>query len=66
MHFLIPTPAYGPAYLLRIFHYDPVLKHWVCPPSGSGPAYIRSDFYCCNYALKPDGRRANHIIVEKS
>ena len=49
MHFFTPTPAYGPAYLVRIFHNDPVWKKWVCPPplspppapySGPGPAYI--------------------------
>ena len=38
MHFL--TPAYGPAYLLRTFHYDPVLKIGYAPPSGPGPTYI--------------------------
>ena len=35
------------------------------PPPRLGPA-LRSHLYCCSYAMKPDGRRANHIIVEKS
>ena len=38
------------------------------PPSVSAlpTLHVRSHFYCCSYAMKPDGRRANHIIVEKS
>ena len=32
-----------------------------------GPALptLRSHLYCCSYGMKHDGRRANHIIVEK-
>ena len=37
-------------------------------PSPLGPVLptLRSHLYCCSYAMKPDGRRANHIIVEES
>ena len=38
------------------------------PPHPPGPALpiLRSHLYCCSYAMKPDGRRANQHIVEKS
>ena len=36
------------------------------PPLGPALPIFRSHLYCCSYAMKPDGRRANHIIVEKS
>ena len=45
-------------------------KKMVCspPPPSLGPVLptLRSHLYCCSYAMKPDGRRANQIIVEKS
>ena len=50
------------------FSLGPSLKNWVCPLPPLGPALptLRSHLYCCSYAMKPDGRRANHIIVENS
>ena len=67
-----PHLSYGPAYLLRIriFHKDLVFKKWVPPPHRPhlGPALptLRSHLYCCSYGIKPDWRRTNRIIEEKS
>ena len=48
-------------------------KKWVCHPHppppyplGQSLPTLRSHLYCCSYAMKPDGRRTNHTIVEKS
>ena len=44
------------------------LKNGCASPPTLGPALptLRSHIYCCSYAMKPDRRGANHIIVEKS
>ena len=60
MHFLIPIPFYGAAYLLHIFHYDPFKKNGCAPPPPHPPTTLRSHLYCCSCAMKPDGRQANH------
>ena len=36
------------------------------PPLGAALPTLRSQLYCWSCAMKPDGRRANHIIVEIS
>ena len=43
------------------------LKKLGVPQPSLGPALptLRSHLYCCSYAMKPDGRRANHIIEKK-
>ena len=58
------------------FSLGPSLQKWVCrtppprrphpPPLGTALPTMRSHLYCCSYAMKPDGCRANHIMVEKS
>ena len=49
------------------FSLGPSLKKLgVPPPLGPALPMFRSHLYCCSYAMKPDGRRANHITVEKS
>ena len=67
MHFFTPIPAYGPAYFHAIF-IRTQFKKWVCPHPTLGSSLLTLIFhlYCCSYAMKPDGRRAKHIIVEKS
>ena len=55
---------------LRFTHFSlgPSFKKLGVPPSGSGPAYmptLRFHLYCCSYVMKPDGCRANHIVIEK-
>ena len=50
------------------FSLGPSLKTIGYAPHPLGPALPTSwpHLYCCNYAMKPDGRRANHITIEKS
>ena len=48
------------------FHYDPVKKKMGVLPFPPPPwvwVFITISFYCCSYAMKHDGRRANHITV---
>ena len=80
MHFLTPDALPHPHPCLRTcipfthFSLGPSLKKMGVPPPPPphthtlGPALptLRSHLYCCSHAMKPDGRRANHIIVEKS
>ena len=63
---LHPHPCLRTCIPFKHFSLGPrVLKMGVPPPPTLGPALptIRSHLYCCSYAMKPDGRRANPIGI---
>ena len=79
MHFLTPPLFTDLHNFYAVFFRTKFKTNWVChhqpspPPAASPPHTLRpalptllSHLYCCSYAMKPDGRRTNHIIVEKS
>ena len=69
-----PHPCLRTCIPFTHFSLEPSIKENGCAPPPHphkhtlGPALplIRSHLYCFSYGMKPDGRRANRIKVEKS
>ena len=66
-----PSPLLTNLHTFYAFFIRSQFKTIGCPPPRPRPCLgtalltLRSHLYCCSYEMKPDGCRANHIIVEK-